>query len=56
MTHTNEMKALLIHPRGRFSRKTCDSYWTVIRWYLTNQKKVDETLQESLDDLFLEYN
>jgi hypothetical protein len=55
MTHTSEMKALLYHPRGRFSRKTCDSYWAVIRYYLSVKVKVDETLQEDLDDLLYEY-
>jgi hypothetical protein len=55
MTHKAEMKALLFHPRGRFSRETCESYWSVIRWYLTDKDKARETLDENLDDLLNHY-
>jgi hypothetical protein len=51
MKHTDEMNALLHFPRAQFRKETCEAYWDVIRYYLSDKEKVNETLKEGLDDL-----
>ena len=50
-----EIEILNIFPWGCISRKACDTYWEIIRYYLIDKDKRDETLKENLDDLLYEY-
>jgi hypothetical protein len=49
------MEAMTYNSLGGFSRKCCDIYWEILRFYLCDKEQCDKTLSEGLDEIINEY-
>ena len=53
--YKHEMEAMVHNSLGGFSRKCCDIYWEILRFYLCDKEQCDKTLSEGLDEICNDY-